>query len=104
MKKYIGTQKLRVTEERYREMLAKQDNCCGICGVGCDEIPQNLVIDHDHITEQIRGLLCLKCNAGLGMFSDSRVLLEKANKYLEKYQREVLSIKSNIKEISCIRK
>ncbi len=50
---------------------------CVICGV---EGP--LVVDHDHTTGQVRGMLCNNCNLGLGHFKDSPLLLEFAAQYL----------------------
>ena len=48
-----------------------------ICG---DEGP--LVVDHDHQTGKVRGMLCNHCNRGLGHFKDSPMLLEFAAQYL----------------------
>lgn len=39
-------------------------------------------MDHDHKTDQLRSLLCLKCNSGLGFFDDDPDLLLQAMKYL----------------------
>lgn len=50
---------------------------CTICG---DET--NLVVDHCHETNKIRGLLCNRCNKGLGLFRDDPDLLEFARIYL----------------------
>ena len=50
---------------------------CVICG---DTGP--LVVDHDHKTGQIRGILCKHCNRGLGHFRDNPELLEFARMYL----------------------
>ena len=44
-----------------------------------------LTVDHNHVTGQIRGLLCTNCNLGIGNFKDKTELLKNAIKYLEKY-------------------
>ena len=50
---------------------------CVICGAN-----EKLVVDHDHKTGKIRGLLCNHCNRGLGHFRDDPMLLEFATQYL----------------------
>ena len=50
---------------------------CVICGV-----EEKLVVDHDHITGKVRGMLCNHCNRGLGHFRDDPTLLEFAAQYL----------------------
>jgi hypothetical protein len=76
-----------VTLEWYREQLAKQKNVCAIC-----EQPETAVIkgkvismsvDHCHTTGKIRGLLCTKCNRGLGLFMDNKDILKSAIHYLD---------------------
>jgi len=52
---------------------------CEICGSS-----KRLVIDHDHATMKIRGVLCHWCNVGLGFFQDDAGKLEKAIEYLLK--------------------
>ena len=56
----------------------EQDGRCAICGTG--EI--RLVIDHDHHTGLIRGLLCNSCNVGLGLFKEHPMILTRAMQYL----------------------
>lgn len=51
---------------------------CEICG----DITIDFHIDHCHSTNQFRGILCRKCNPGLGCFNDDIRLLKKAIKYL----------------------
>jgi hypothetical protein len=53
---------------------------CEICGTGVT--PETAHIDHSHGKMHIRGVLCNKCNTGLGKFGDSVDLLNKAMKYL----------------------
>src|SRR5271166_4849389 len=51
----------KITEERYQEMWAEQKGLCYLC-----ELPEldgrRLSVDHDHSTDQIRKLLCRRCN------------------------------------------
>lgn len=68
-----------ITEEDYIAMVIRQFNVCGIC----DEPAINkLVIDHCHSTGTVRGLLCEKCNKGIGHLNDSISILQAAIKYL----------------------
>jgi hypothetical protein len=50
---------------------------CVICGS-----EETLVVDHDHKTGKVRGMLCNHCNRGLGHFRDDPTLLEFAAQYL----------------------
>lgn len=70
--------KYNLTEEQYGVMVLQQSNKCLICG---DEV--DLVVDHDHSTGKIRGLLCHTCNIGLGMFKDNIENLERSIEYLK---------------------
>lgn len=67
-----------ITEDDYQVLLARQGGRCLIC---LEE--GKLVVDHCHASQDIRGLLCNTCNAGLGMFKDRLDLLQQATRYLE---------------------
>ena len=66
-----------------RQILAKQQNyCCAICDINESELRRNLEVDHCHNTGVIRGLLCERCNKGLGLFRDKTDVLRTAIQYL----------------------
>jgi hypothetical protein len=50
---------------------------------------RELALDHDHKLGHIRGVLCSKCNRGIGMFDENIEFLQSAITYLKNY-REVL--------------
>lgn len=63
----------------------EQNRTCAICGMSETINSIALALDHDHTTGAIRGLLCRKCNGGLGLFRYNPNFLRKAAVYLEKY-------------------
>ncbi len=67
-----------LTPGDYLRMAEAQQGRCGICG----RSDMKLVVDHDHASGVVRGLLCSNCNCGLGSFGDSRALLLSAHGYL----------------------
>ena len=72
----------------YRELNEKQDGLCAICGNKETTRHQNgdikgLAVDHCHETGKVRGLLCYRCNTGIGKLMDDPKLLRKAANYLE---------------------
>lgn len=71
-----------VNKEQYLELLKLQENNCAICKKSIEENNRNLSVDHCHNDKLVRGLLCTKCNFGLGYFNDNEDLLLKAINYL----------------------
>ncbi|WP_073927128.1 endonuclease VII domain-containing protein [Streptomyces sp. CB03911] len=62
----------------YTAMVEEQRGLCLIC-----ETPQEkLVVDHDHQTGKVRGLLCNSCNAALGFLRDRPEVALAAARYL----------------------
>lgn len=80
-KKYRLKYRFGLTVEEYERMLDEQGGVCAICGE--PSAGRDLDVDHNHETNQVRGLLCWNCNTGIGKFKDSPMLLKKAIKYLE---------------------
>lgn len=83
----------KVFKSEYQELRIKTDvkqalregKHCEICDGG-PEI-SILVIDHKQGEVEHRGVLCNRCNAGLGMFAEEPALLRSAAEYLEKAQK-----------------
>ena len=78
--------KFGISIDEYNKKLAKQKRVCAICSKSCS-FGKNLAVDHCHASGVIRGLLCSKCNLGLGLFKDDIILLATAKKYLAKYKK-----------------
>ena len=72
-----------VTPQQFDQMLAEQNGRCGICGVA-ESGARDWHLDHDHGTGLPRGILCVRCNGGLGQFADNPVILQSAISYLKK--------------------
>ena len=76
------------TLERYEEKKKEFNDLCEICKIPTAPraLGGILVADHEHIEPPMpRGLLCTRCNTGLGQFLDNPLLLIEAAAYLAKY-------------------
>ena len=71
--------------EQYVELFNKQNGRCAICGKHQNELKYALCVDHNHINGNVRGLLCKKCNLGIGNLNDDINLLSQAINYLKEY-------------------
>jgi hypothetical protein len=67
-----------VDEQR---MFEQQGGACAICRVQFEKSKARHV-DHDHKTGRVRGLLCVRCNLGLGFFKDDPDRMSAAIEYL----------------------
>jgi hypothetical protein len=74
-----------ISLDDYQIMFDEHNGKCAICEKDYALSERNLNVDHDHITNKVRGLLCNQCNLGLGLFKDSFFLLEKAATYIKSY-------------------
>ena len=68
-----------ITLADYDEMLEQQHGVCVICG-GVNFAGQRLCVDHDHVTGEVRGLLCHNCNLKLGWYDKNK---QDVDNYLE---------------------
>jgi hypothetical protein len=87
--KWYRIQKLySLTFEQYMALLKDQGGRCSICR--SDDPGRGngyFLVDHDHETGHIRGLLCHTCNLGLGLFGDDPRRMREAAKYVERYRQ-----------------
>lgn len=75
-----------LSAEQYKELLNKQNGVCAICNGKANHRRMKhteLCIDHCHETGAVRGLLCSRCNLGIGNFGDNIDLMLEAVKYLQ---------------------
>jgi hypothetical protein len=77
-----------IDESAFNEMYDRQGGKCAICHshIAKERIRVGdvsaAVIDHDHRTNAVRGLLCNSCNMGIGNLKDSVDFLQSAIIYL----------------------
>lgn len=76
-----------ITLEQYEEMERSQGYVCFICSNPCSS-GRRLSVDHNHTTGEVRALLCMSCNRGIGNLGDSSELLRLAADYLDKFDRK----------------
>ena len=87
-----------ITPERFEEMLAEQGGKCAVCGTDSPGDNGFWAIDHDHqccagkkaCGECVRGLLCNRCNVGIGMLGDDVDHLMAAAAYILARQNVLL--------------
>jgi hypothetical protein len=73
-----------LTRWQWQAIFESQRGRCAICGTSQDDLGYTLEIDYDQYTGKVRGLLCKKCNLGIGMFGENVENINKAIRYLEK--------------------
>ncbi len=67
-----------ITPEELKDLKILQNNLC----LGCyKEVP--LCVDHCHETGLVRGLLCRRCNAAIGLAQEDLQILKNLVSYLE---------------------
>jgi len=78
-----------ITPEQYDKLLESQDRKCAICFTKTPGGRTKMFfIDHCHDQGNIRGLLCMRCNTGLGLFLDNPKFLLNAISYLKENSSE----------------
>ena len=83
---YERNRRYKITKEQWDCLLEIQKHACAICG--CPYSPEytkkidGWCVDHDHSTDEVRGILCRSCNFVLGFAKDNQATLLAAVSYL----------------------
>jgi hypothetical protein len=83
--------KYNLTHDQYMAMFQQQNGLCAICGKAetlkkkSGEV-RSLAVDHCHVTNKVRGLLCFMCNTKLKGLEDEG-FRKAASAYLAYYQQ-----------------
>jgi hypothetical protein len=75
--------KFGISRAAWEEMFEAQGRCCAVCGISAPETQRFFTVDHCHETGDIRGILCVHCNAMLGQAKDSIDILLSGVEYLK---------------------
>lgn len=73
----------RMNEHEYNVLFEAQEGKCKICGKHQSVLERRLAVDHNHVTDEVRGLLCNTCNTGIGLLKENIENFKNAIKYLE---------------------
>lgn len=79
-----------LTTEQWNTMFESQGKRCSICGSATPKSSIGWATDHDHATGRVRGVLCCRCNIGLGGFEDNPDSLARAIEYLRKHRLSIV--------------
>ena len=80
-----------ITKEQYWQMFDEQGGKCFICKLEERRTYKgrvtNLVVDHNHTTDEVRRLLCHACNASLGFLDEDPVRMQRMIEYVEQFNK-----------------
>lgn len=87
-----------IQPEAYDRLYEAQGGRCAICATATGRT-KRLAVDHDHVTGEVRGLLCGPCNRMIGRLRDSAAALARAADYLlDPPARRILARKDQPRE------
>lgn len=84
--RHASVKRYGITLSQFDDMVQRQGGVCAICRLeplaGIKKHCQGFYVDHDHVTGEVRGLLCTNCNQGIGHLKDDVERLRSAIEYL----------------------
>lgn len=76
-------------EQKELSTFSTRKDCCAICKVSFDSLGSKQIhVDHCHVSNKVRGVLCHHCNSMLGYARDNQDVLQEAVRYLNKTEYE----------------
>lgn len=75
--------KYKISSKEVEKIMVSQEEKCAIC-----KNKKRLCVDHNHKTEEVRGMLCSRCNQGIGLFLENKNYLLNAILYIEKWNEK----------------
>jgi hypothetical protein len=93
---YDLKKKYGITLEDKLRMFKEQGEKCKVCGSTESRAKYPGItgwhVDHDHITDEVRGILCHPCNLTIGQCDESIIRLEKIIEYLKANKLKVAAV------------
>jgi hypothetical protein len=83
----VELRKYGLTQETYDKLMAWQGGACLVCGRPADK--RRLCVDHCHVSNLIRALLCHGCNTAAGSLGDDPVVARRLADFLELWQQHL---------------
>lgn len=81
-----------ITPAEYTAMAERQKGLCAICAQASVGKKKYLSVDHCHTTGKVRGLLCDKCNLGIGLIGDTVEQVQRVMDYILTHVGETTNI------------
>lgn len=77
-----------ITLEEKESIFVQQGKVCPICLRSVPPTSKGWAMDHDHVTNKIRGVLCGYCNTVLGLLDENIDNFFRAIEYLNKHKKD----------------
>jgi len=75
-----------LTPLEYLRLEEASGGVCAVCGQPPSGKRDRLVVDHDHVTNKVRGMVCHPCNSGIGLFQDDPERLRAAAQWVQTHR------------------
>jgi|LakMenEpi03Aug12_release.lakeMendotaPanAssembly.Ray.scaffolds.fasta_scaffold1303032_1 hypothetical protein len=87
-----------LTLDDYEKMLQEQNSSCAICFVKMENTKKKyLCVDHNHLTGDVRSLLCDPCNTAIGLLKENQEVILRAAEYLKRFSASLTGEQASAK-------